>query len=352
MSISDSTKFDHSELVDLKKGLFFPSPPMPIASLVSLLSSSLSRALSLFPALAGRLSTLPDGRILISCNDAGVEFAYATADSLTLPDLLAPSSDVPPAVKSLFPLDGAISFHGHFRPLASFQLTKLADGAVFLGAAVNHAVVDGTSFWNFFNAWAELCRGGSPSPPDFRRNYFGDSKAVLRFPGGRGPEVTFPVDAPLRERIFRLSQEAIFDLKSRANDGFVKVAAIGDPDAEIYGKQVHDPKAVMAYKEEQISSFQSLCAHVWRSVTRARKQLPPEAMTTFRMAVNCRHRVERLRRRQRQQQQRRNRRAVSPSCFGARNCVINCSTLYPHVRCFNSFPVFCISFALQQVSGD
>ncbi|RWW78627.1 hypothetical protein BHE74_00013149 [Ensete ventricosum] len=100
----------------IQKGLFFPSPPMPIASLVSLLSSSLSRALSLFPALAGRLSTLPDGRILISCNDAGVEFAYATADSLTLPDLLAPSSDVPPAVKSLFPLDGAISFHGHFRP--------------------------------------------------------------------------------------------------------------------------------------------------------------------------------------------------------------------------------------------
>ncbi|CAL9180306.1 unnamed protein product, partial [Musa hybrid cultivar] len=276
----------------IQKGLFFPSPQMPIASLVSLLASSLSGALSLFPPLAGRLSTLPDGRILVSCNDAGVEFAYATAYSLTLPDLLPPSSDVPAAVKSLFPLDGAISFHGHFRPLASFQLTELADGAVFLGAAVNHAVVDGTSFWNFFNAWAELCRRGSPSPPDFRRNYFGDSKAVLRFPGGRGPEVTFPVDAPLRERIFRLSREAIIELKSRANDGYANVAAVGDPNAEIYGKQVHDPKAVMAYKEEQISSFQSLCAHVWRSVTRARKQLPPEAMTTFRMAVNCRHRVE------------------------------------------------------------
>ncbi|KAJ8491630.1 hypothetical protein OPV22_013351 [Ensete ventricosum] len=275
----------------IQKGLFFLSPPVPIASLVSLLASSLSRALSLYPALAGRLCTLPDGRILISCNDAGAEFSYATAASFSLPDLLPPSSDVPSAVKSLFPLDGAVSFHGHFRPLAAFQLTELADGALFLGAAVNHAVVDGTSFWNFFNAWAELCRGGSPAPPDFRRNYFGGSKAVLQFPGGRGPEVTFPVDAPLRERIFHFSREAILDLKSRANCRAESVAAGYLPNTEIYDENSHDQKPVAVNEEEEISSFQSLCAHVWRSVTRARTRLPAEATTTFRMAVNCRGRV-------------------------------------------------------------
>ncbi|URE43750.1 Transferase family [Musa troglodytarum] len=248
----------------IQKGLFFSSPPIPVASLLSLLTSALSRALSIFPALAGRLCTLPDGRILVSCNDAGAEFSYATAASLSLPDLLPPSADVPPAVKSLFPLDGSISFHGHTRPLAAFQLTELADGAVFLGAAVNHAVVDGTSFWNFLNAWAELCRGGDPAKPDFHRNYFGGSKAVLCFPDGRGPEVTFPVNAPLRERIFHFSREAILELKSRANRGTRDVVA-GDS--------------------------MSLCAHAWRSVTRARTRLPAEAITTFRIAANCRHRV-------------------------------------------------------------
>ncbi|KAG6499891.1 uncharacterized acetyltransferase At3g50280-like [Zingiber officinale] len=270
----------------IQKGLFFTPPPMPIPALVSLLVSSLGRALSLFPALAGRLDTLADGSVVILCNDAGAEFSYAVAPSLLTSDLLPPNADVPQAVKALFPLDGAVSFHGHFRPLACFQLTEFGDGAVFLGAVVNHSVVDGTSFWNFFNAWAELCRGGHPAPPDFRRNYFGESKAVLRFPGGRGPEVTFPVGAPLRERVFRFSRHAILALKSRANGGG------GHSTAEICGKQVHDKKVASPdVKKEEISAFQSLCALMWVSVTRARKRLAPEATTTFRMAVNCRHRV-------------------------------------------------------------
>ncbi|KAK6141516.1 hypothetical protein DH2020_024745 [Rehmannia glutinosa] len=41
----------------------------------------------------------------------------------------------------------------------------------------------------------------------------------------------------------------------------------------------------------EISSFQSLCALLWRGITRARK-LPASKTTTFRMAVNCRHRLE------------------------------------------------------------
>ncbi|CAL9083166.1 unnamed protein product [Musa acuminata var. zebrina] len=183
----------------IQKGLFFPRPPVPVASLLPLLTSCLARVLSLFPALAGRLSTRPDGRIFISCDDSGAEFYHAAAPSLTLPLLLPDSADVPAAVKLLFPLDGALSYHGHFLPISNFQLTELADGALFLGAVVNHAVVDGTSLWNFFNAWAEICRGGIPASPDLRRNYFGDSKAVLRFPSGAGPEVTFQMDAPLRE---------------------------------------------------------------------------------------------------------------------------------------------------------
>ncbi|XP_008785410.3 uncharacterized acetyltransferase At3g50280 [Phoenix dactylifera] len=273
----------------IQKGLFFSQPPIPFAPLLALLKSSLSRALSLLPALAGRLSTLPDGRIVISCNDAGAEFSHAVAPSLTLPLLLPPSSDVPLPVKSLFPFDGAVSYQGHLRPLAAFQVTELGDGAIFIGCVVNHAIVDGTSFWNFFNVWAELCRGGSPKSPDFRRNFFGDSTSVLRFADGDGPEVTFPVNAPLRERVFHFSREAVRDLKSRANRQAQRVSTGGGPIAEIYGKQIHDRKK--AGMEEEISSFQSLCAQLWRSVTRARKLLPPEATTTFRMAVNCRHRV-------------------------------------------------------------
>jgi Transferase family len=274
----------------IQKGLFFPQPNIPTSSLISLLVSSLSQALTIIPAFAGRLTTYPDGCIFISCNDAGVEFYHATALHLTLLSLLLPSSDVPKAINNFFPMDSTTSYQGHFRPLAAFQLTELGDGAVFIGCAVSHAVVDGTSFWHFFNTWAELCRGGTPNPPNFRRNYFGNSKAVLRFATTAGPAVTFPVDAPIRERIFHFSPDAMRLLKLKANSlkNNLKLSAVRHQDAEILGEQLHD----MGAKGSEISSFQSLCAFIWQAVTRARQWLPNDYMTTFRMAVNCRLRIK------------------------------------------------------------
>uniref|UniRef100_J3L5Y0 Acetyltransferase n=1 Tax=Oryza brachyantha TaxID=4533 RepID=J3L5Y0_ORYBR len=269
----------------IQKGLFFPAPGAPMASLVSLLVSSLSRALAIFPALAGRLVTLPDDRVVIRCNDAGVEFRHAVAPTLSLDDFIVPDADVPTKLtKDLFPMDRTVSYDGHRRPLTSFQLTVLGDGTVFIGIVANHAVVDGTSFWHFFNTWANLCRGASPKLPDFRRNFFGESTAVLRFPGGVGPAVTFDADAPLRERIFHFSADAVRELKATANR-----RPSGGEDAEVYGKMAHDPKNPEGLSV--ISSFQSLCAQIWLSVTRARHRLAADATATFRMAVNCRHRV-------------------------------------------------------------
>ncbi|KAE8782224.1 putative acetyltransferase [Hordeum vulgare] len=85
----------------------------------------------------------------------------------------------------------------------------LGDGAVFISVVANHAVVGGTSFWHFYNTWAALCRGASPKLPEFRRNFFRESTVVLRFADGVGPAETFDTDAPLRERIFHFSRDAI-----------------------------------------------------------------------------------------------------------------------------------------------
>ncbi|CAL4946532.1 unnamed protein product [Urochloa decumbens] len=266
----------------IQKGLFFPAPDLPMSSLVSLLVSSLSRALAAVPALAGRLVTLPDDRIVIRCNDAGVDFLHAVAPGLSLDDFLVPDADVPTKLtKDLFPMDRTVSYEGHRRPLTSFQVTVLRDGAVFIGIVANHAVVDGTSFWHFFNTWAAICRGDSPTPLDFRRNFFGDSTAVLRFHGGVGPAVTFDADAPLRERVFHFSADAIREMKAIANRR--PGGGGGGHDAEVYGKMAHDPKNNPESRGE-ISSFQSLCAQIWLAVTRARKRLSPDATTTFRMA--------------------------------------------------------------------
>ncbi|CAN0879762.1 BAHD acyltransferase DCR [Linum grandiflorum] len=273
----------------IQKGVLLSKPPYPSSHLISLLKTSLSAALSHFPALAGRLTTDSSGHVHIACNDAGVHFIHARATHLSTNDVLIPNSDVPAQVKEFFTFDNTISYSGHSKPIAAVQVTELSD-AVFVACIVNHAVTDGTSFWHFFNTFAELAKGATKisNSPDFCRDTVFNSPAVLEFPAG-GPTVTFSGDVPLRERVFHFTREAILKLKNRAN----AVAVNGDGNfgfssaEEIIGKQRND-KTVSS---SQISSFQSLSAQLWRSVTRARN-LHPSKTTTFRMAVNCRHRLE------------------------------------------------------------
>ncbi|XP_057788691.1 uncharacterized acetyltransferase At3g50280-like [Salvia miltiorrhiza] len=300
----------------IQKGGLFAKPPFPISDLLSLLKRSLSHSLTHFPPLAGRLTTDAAGYVYIHCNDEGVDFIHANASHIHVIDLLGSADgDVPEAVKSCFAFDHAVSHTGHFRPLLAVQVTELADG-VFIACSFNHAVADGTSFWNFFNTFAELSRSGVKRisrSPDFSRDSVLISSAVLRLPEG-GPKVTFSGDAPIRERIFRFSRESILKLKARVNNGNMMITNGAVNVAELMGKHANDtlmckqkpitplswlrnavtgnhtnPTAAAAKAE--ISSFQSLSALLWRGITRSRR-LPAGETTTFRMAVNCRHRLE------------------------------------------------------------
>ncbi|WCJ28435.1 HXXXD-type acyl-transferase family protein [Euphorbia peplus] len=276
----------------IQKGVLLTYPPYSFDDLITFLKNSLSSALSFFPALAGRLSTDSGGHIYIVCNDAGIEFIQAKAKHISIHNILSPDLDVPYCFKEFFAFDRLLSYNGHFKPLVAVQVTELSDG-VFVGCTVNHAVTDGTSFWHFFNSVAEICKGDVISSqkisnsPDFTRNTVFNSPAVLKFPAG-GPTVTFSGDEPLRERIFHFSREAILKMKYKANNGNL---------TELMGKQHNDrlkivngEALVIKNKTAEISSFQSLSAQLWRCVTRARN-LPPSKTTTFRMAVNCRHRI-------------------------------------------------------------
>ncbi|XP_051131439.1 BAHD acyltransferase DCR [Andrographis paniculata] len=289
----------------IQKGVLLPSPPLSSPDLLHLLKLSLSRTLSHFPALAGRLQTNHAGHVSILCNDHGVEFFHAKAPHLTSTALLPPPGcDIPPVYRRFFQYDNTLSYAGHTKPLVAVQVTELND-AVFVGCTMNHAVVDGTSFWNFFNTLAEFARGAKKisKSPDFTRDTVFDSPAVLPVPDG-GPAATFSGDEPLREKIFHFSREAILKLKFRANSPALKPEISG----EAVGKQRNDSWGancktngtitsvfgdIVSKKDPtaEISSFQSLCAHLWRAVTRARN-LSPDKTTTFRMAVNCRHRLE------------------------------------------------------------
>ncbi|KAD3336191.1 hypothetical protein R6Q59_028579 [Mikania micrantha] len=280
-SIIKSLKLSVSDLPMLschyiQKGVLLSQSPHPPNTLIPLLKLSLSKTLSHFPALAGRLFTDSDSQVYILCNDSGVEFVHAAATHFYTNQILRPNCDVHPSFKTFFAFDKTLSYAGHHQPIAAVQVTEIGDG-VFIGCTVNHAVVDGTSFWNFFNTFAEIAKGVAKvtNSPDFSRENVFISPAVLPLPAG-GPSATFSGDEPMRERVIQFSREAILKLKFRANNPLWK------PDLNV---------AALKPKSE-ISSFQSLCAHLWRAVTRARRFVDTKKTTTFRMAVNCRHRLE------------------------------------------------------------
>ncbi|CAH8376290.1 unnamed protein product [Eruca vesicaria subsp. sativa] len=284
----------------IQKGCLFTRPPLPQQELLSHLSHSLSLTLSHFPPLAGRLSTSEDGHVFLSCNDAGADIVFAEAKSVHVSDVLA-GVDVPDVVKEFFAYDRTVSYEGHNRPILAVQVTELNDG-VFIGCSVNHAVVDGTSLWNFVNTFAEVSRGVGDDVtrhPDFTRENVLISPAVLKVPRG-GPKVTFDENAPLRERIFSFSREQILELKATVNGKINGVEVLGkQSNDKLNGKLTEMMESLLGRNDavsknennkQEISSFQSLCALLWRAITRARK-LPSAKTTTFRMAVNVRHRL-------------------------------------------------------------
>ncbi|CAL5204686.1 unnamed protein product [Lathyrus oleraceus] len=266
----------------IQKGLLFKKPtsslvnqPDFIDNLLIKLKHSLSLTLFHYYPLSGRLVTKktqdpPSYTVFVDCkNSPGAKFIYATLD-INIDNILSPI-EVPPIVQSFFDHDRAVNHDGHTMSLLSIQVTELLDG-VFIACSMNHSIGDGTAYWNFFNTFSEIFQNGTNTNPLSISHQPIHNKW---FPEGYGPIINLPFkhlhefihryEAPvLRERIFHFSAESIAKLKAKANK---------------------------ECKTTEISSFQSLSALVWRSITRAR-QLQHDQTTTCKLATNNRTRME------------------------------------------------------------
>jgi hypothetical protein len=62
-------------------------------------------------------------------------------------------------------------------PLLSIQIIELIDG-IFVGCSKNHCIVDGTSYWHFFNSWSEIFQAEgndiSIAHPPIHKRWFPD----------------------------------------------------------------------------------------------------------------------------------------------------------------------------------
>uniref|UniRef100_A0A0E0LQJ1 Acetyltransferase n=1 Tax=Oryza punctata TaxID=4537 RepID=A0A0E0LQJ1_ORYPU len=275
----------------IQNGVLLPKPPTGGELLVEHLASSFARALGRFYPFAGRLAVEESegkGRsrgareaitVLLRCTGEGAELVHAVAPDVTVADVAA-SLYVPRVVWSFFPLDGMVGADAvsAARPVLAAQVTELAD-SVFVAMSLNHGVADGTTFWHLFNTWSEISRSGggnvdeaeiSTMPPVLDR-WFPDACAVpVTLPFAKLEHIVRRFECPpVDECFFHFSPESVKHLKATAN-------------AEVAGEAT-----------ATISSLQALLAHVWRSVSRARR-LPPEQETTYTVLVGCRGRVKHI----------------------------------------------------------
>lgn len=266
----------------IQKGLLFIKPShfnnqeFSVNKHLQSLKESLSLTLVHFYPLAGRLATRinknqHESLVYVDCNKGdGARFIYATLN-MTVSEILSPK-EVPVVVQSLFDHDRAINHDGHELPLLSVQVTELVDG-VFIGCSMNHAIVDGTSYWHFWKLWSEIHRANN-----YKQLLVSRLPIHERwFPDGYGPIVQLPFTHPnefvsrfetdqLKERIFHFSKVSIARIKAKANKESSNTC-------------------------NNISSFQSLSALVWRSIVRA-NCLSEDQITSCRIASNNRHRLD------------------------------------------------------------
>lgn len=263
----------------IQKGLLF-AKPLELAQttddfmtgMLDKLKQSLSLILVHFYPLAGRLVTAINNENPVSYsiyvdsnNSPGAKFIYGTL-KMTISDILTPNGHVPTVVRSFFDHNGAINHDGHTNSLLSVKVTELIDG-VFIGCSTNHSVVDGTCFWNFFNMWSEIFRKNEnvvtpiSVPPTIKR-WLPEGRNRVDIPLTYKDELItrWKVAPPsLKWRVFHFSSKSIAILKAKANE-----------------LERQSSKECMFMTK--ISSFQSLCAFMWRSITRARDL--PRGQTT------------------------------------------------------------------------
>ncbi|KAI3994545.1 hypothetical protein MKX01_028289 [Papaver californicum] len=166
--------------------------------------------------------------------------------------------------------------------LTPIDVPRILLEGIFVGCTFNHVIGYGTSYWKFFNAFAEITRKlRKPSKeagdqhiecnishlPITKRWLMEGDGDLINLPFSHHKEfIEDQYERPLlRERMFHFTEESLAKLKAKANEE-------------------------CNTKHAQISSFQALSTLVWRSVTRAR-HFTSDRKTSCRLAINDRLRL-------------------------------------------------------------
>ncbi|KAF8759373.1 hypothetical protein HU200_010416 [Digitaria exilis] len=240
------------------------SPPGPSPADIE---RGLAAVLAVYRLFAGQLVPGPDdGAPGVLLNDHGARLVEATVDA-NLADI-APTKPSP-AVLQLHPdLDGEIA------ELVQVQLTRFACGSLAVGFTANHAVADGHATSDFLVAWGRAARGLpiGHSPPFHHPEVFPPRDPPRVEFEHRGVEYYRPTQPRGHGET---TQHSIVIHKAHFTKDFV--AGLRAKASEGRGRP--------------FSRFETILAHVWRTITKARGLGNPFQTSTIRISVDGRPRL-------------------------------------------------------------
>ncbi|KAL0418273.1 UNVERIFIED_CONTAM: Agmatine coumaroyltransferase-2 [Sesamum radiatum] len=259
LSVFDKVTYDQHVAV-----IYAYNPPTPPNAAIEL---GLRKALAAYREWAGRLGRDSNGEPIILLNDEGVKFVEASVDRpLNETVHFRPSA----TLLSLHPsLEGVVE-------LVQVQVTRFSCGSMVVGFTAHHLVADGHATSSFLVAWGQACRGLGVNPLPFRdRTIFSPRNPPNFESEHRGVEYitknlkkVYPlIDNSVEDIVahkVHYSKEFLSKLKARASS--------------------------MNGTNKPFSTFESLVAHLWRAITKARGLNGLET-TQVRISVDGRYRL-------------------------------------------------------------
>lgn len=269
--------------------VYNPSPALNQAATATRVKAALASALVPYYPLAGRVRPKPDGSSLeVVCRAQGAVFIEAVSDRVTVSDFERAPRYVT-QWRKLLSLPVADVLKG--APPLVVQLTWLKDGAAALGVGFNHCVCDGIGSAEFLNSFAELAAGKRGNTGEFKpkpvwdRHLLDPQHVNQAIPRHRVNNVAshhpeFNKVPDLCGFMNRFSNERLTPTSITFEKRFLNEMK----------KHALSASRLGVVESSYYTSFEVLCAHVWRSWARA-LNLPSNQIVKILFSINVRNRV-------------------------------------------------------------
>ncbi|KAH7861843.1 hypothetical protein Vadar_031648 [Vaccinium darrowii] len=243
---------------------------------IEILKNSLSKALTTFYPLAGRLQWTERGRLELNCNSMGALF-LETESKATINDFgdftptletraLVPSVDYGKPINEI--------------PLLLVQVTKFSCGGISLGLGISHVIADGRCASHFVSEWARIARGEEPKNLPFL------DRTILKLEDG---DLTLPRFDHSEFGPRPILTGRLNNLEERKKETIVAMLKMNKEQIQRLKNEANKFRNV-GKSSKPFTRYEVLAAHMWRCASKARKH-ESEQQTTVRIAVDFSNRL-------------------------------------------------------------